>query len=292
MEITSSKQLFDRVKIDLRAVYDSDEAAAVAFVLLKSCLNLEKTHILASKTINLSDEDHRKLSQAIIRLKNHEPVQYVVGEAPFYGRVFEVSPSTLIPRPETEELADAIVKGHGEKENLKILDVGTGSGCIAVTLAAELKEAEVWAADIDEDCLRIACRNAAKHRVDVHFLQANVLNRKEDEKFPKQFFDVIVSNPPYIPESEKAAMAKNVAEYEPQKALFVPDADPLPFYKALLRIADTCLKPGGALFAEIHEKFETETCRLFRNSERFENVSVKRDLNGKPRILIASGLKG
>lgn len=292
MEITSSKQLFDRIKTDLRTVYDSDEAAAVAFVLLKSCISLEKTDILTSKTIKLSEEDDRKLSQALIRLKNHEPVQYVVGEAPFYGRVFEVSPSTLIPRPETEELADAIVKWHGKKENLRVLDIGTGSGCIGVTLAAELKEAEVWAADIDDDCLRVARRNAAKHRVDVHFLQANVLNRKEDVKLPKQFFDVIVSNPPYIPESERAPMAKNVAEYEPQRALFVPDTDPILFYKALLRIADGCLRPGGALFAEIHEKFETETGRLFRNSERFENVSVKRDLNGKPRILLASGLKG
>lgn len=291
MEITSSKLLFDRIKAELEKVCASEEASAVAFVLLKSYLSLEKTDILASKTINLSGEDHQKLSYALTRLKNHEPVQYVIGEASFYGRVFTVSPSTLIPRPETEELVHEIVKKYRDSENLKIVDIGTGSGCIAVTLAAELKKSDVWAADIDTDCLRIAGRNAAQYHINVHFLQADVLSREADEKFPKQFFDILVSNPPYIPESERASMAKNVVEYEPSGALFVPDADPLVFYKALLRMADTCLKSGGALFAEIHEKFETEIHRLFQVSERFEHVSVKKDINEKPRILIASGLK-
>lgn len=287
----SSKSLFDHIKREIKEVYTAEEASVIAFVLLEAYFTLEKTAILASKDLSLTEDKCRQLTQALTRLKNHEPVQYVLGEAPFLGRMFKVSPFVLIPRPETEELVDEVIKKCGSKEGLKIIDIATGSGCIAVSLALELKNAEVWATDINIDCLQTARKNAEGHRTFVHFLQTDALDSKEDERYPNQFFDVMVSNPPYIPESEGAYMDKNVVEYEPSQALFVPDNDPLIFYKALLRIADVCLKTGGDLFAEIHEKLEIETIQLFLSAERFERVSVKKDINGKPRVLMARGLK-
>jgi release factor glutamine methyltransferase len=212
-------------------------------------------------------------------------VQYVLGTAHFAGLELEVTPATLIPRPETEELVQLIARAHAGRPGLRVLDVGTGSGCLAIALACELVQAQVLAVDISGEALAVARRNAARYAPEVAFQQLDILTTTPD--IAPGTLDVLVSNPPYVRDSERAQMRDNVLSWEPATALFVPDADPLLFYKRLAELATVLLKPGGAVYLEINEALGTETAALFPETN-FAAVRVVSDFFGRTRFVRAT----
>jgi len=233
---------------------------------------------------DLPPEQEEAFKAVVTRLAQGEPLQYILGVADFYGQVFVVNPSVMIPRPETEELVKLILSDHPEPE-ANILDLGTGSGCIAITLALELPEATVAAIDISSEALVVANSNAALYDTEISFLRADILS---DDTFPKAdepFLDIIVSNPPYLTESEKNNMAEHVLQHEPHQALFVPDDDPLLYYRTLATIGQTTLKPGGRLYCEINPLHAHNTLELFNN---YRSAYSLRDLSGKNRFIRAT----
>jgi release factor glutamine methyltransferase len=224
--------------------------------------------------------DFEKIENIILRLKNAEPIQYILGETEFYGLKLKVNPSVLIPRPETEELVDWIVQSK-LPANCNVLDIGAGSGCIALAIKNQLKKAKVSGLDISENAIETARHNALENRLEVDFFQADILNHSD---FIDQKFDVVVSNPPYIRESEKPLMHSNVLDFEPEKALFVPDADPLLFYRTIAEFARKYLKKYGSLFFEINENLGTETVGLLADFG-FSDIEIRKDINGKNRMV-------
>ena len=264
------------------AVYDIREAQAVARLVLEERYSLTLADVLCGRM-----GDERELLQIQARLLLGEPVQYVLGETVFGGRRFHVAPGVLIPRPETFELcqwvmtADALKpasEAATEQSAAKILDIGTGSGCIACTLAAELPHTQVTAWDISDDALRIAKSNAEALGVNVKFEQVDVLSTLHPI-----LWNVIVSNPPYICERERTSMEGRVVDYEPEGALFVPDDDPLLFYRAIARYARQTLTPGGGLFFEINPLYVNELEQLLTDSG-FASVESRNDQFGKIRF--------
>jgi len=278
----NSKTLFQELTSKLLPGESREEVNTMAYIILEEFFQLSKTDILSEKPFQVNQDDSKKLQEIVERLNRHEPLQYILGKAFFYGRSFKVSPAVLIPRPETEILVSIAKKWLTNPENRKkkLLDIGSGSGCIAVTLALELPHVEVYASDISPDALGITKENAAYHKTEVHLMHHSIL--KQD--LPFSMFDVIVSNPPYIRENEKAEMGKNVVEYEPPSALFVPDNEPLIFYQAIAKKAAFSLLPNGLLGVEINETFGREVRSLFE-SEGFSNVEIIRDLSSKDRIV-------
>jgi release factor glutamine methyltransferase len=208
-----------------------------------------------------------------------EPIQYILGEAPFYGRNFSVSRDTLIPRNETEELVHRILK-ENPKSGLRVLDLGTGTGCISITLALELKDPEVYALDVSVEALDVARKNAAQLGANVGFLEGDLLGAIPN----LPLFDVLVSNPPYVPLRDKEEMHANVLNFEPHLALFVPDEDPLLFYRAIGSWGQQLLKTGGKLYLEIYENLANELVQLLL-SQGYNQVQVHPDLNGKNRMI-------
>ena len=271
----------------LTAVYDQREAQSVARMVLEMRFGLTLADVLCGQ---MPDEcDLRPIQQ---RLLAGEPVQYVIGEAEFGGRRFRVAPGVLIPRPETYELCLWVSnrgerrEERGEKEK-RILDIGTGSGCIACTLAAELPEAEVTAWDISEEALAIARENARRTHVHVLFEQADILDPRLIAASPQNRYQVIVSNPPYICQKEQATMERHVLDHEPHLALFVPDDDPLLFYRAIARYASLSLTPGGSLYFEINPLYATELSALL-SAMSYHDIALKNDQFGKPRMIKAT----
>ena len=214
------------------------------------------------------------------RLKLHEPIQYIVGECTFHGLTFSVNPSVLIPRPETGELVERIVQRHGAAPSLRVLDIGTGSGCIAITLSRRLLHPQVMALDISAEAIRTAQGNAERNGAQVRFVCADLFDPHLTLPGP---FDLIVSNPPYVCDSEKCDMAAHVLDYEPHAALFVPDDDPLLFYRAIARRAHEWLTPGGWLYFEINAALSAETATLLV-AEGYSDVRISRDMEGKNRF--------
>ncbi|HEX8545329.1 MAG TPA: peptide chain release factor N(5)-glutamine methyltransferase [Cytophagaceae bacterium] len=264
--------------------YSRDESENIVFLMLERHFNIQKMDLIISKKIDVSKEDLSLLGNYIRRVNNFEPVQYILEEATFYGRKYKVNPSVLIPRPETEELVDLIKKKYISKDIQTILDLGTGSGCIAITLAAELK-AQVTAIDISKESLAVATKNAELNKIKVKFQQADILKLKSSSGLSN--FDIVVSNPPYVCVSEKRYMGRNVLDYEPHTALFVPDEDPLKFYKAIIERCSFLLKSGGACYFEINERFALPLFELFSLAS-FQNINIVNDLQGKPRIAYAT----
>ena len=260
----------------LTTVYDSGEAKAVAQLVYEQRFHLSLADVLCGRT-----GDEGQLRQIQQRLLQGEPVQYVLGEAQFCGRSFHVGHGVLIPRPETEELCRLIVKEAKATPGMSVLDIGTGSGCIACTLAAELPGAQVSAWDISESALKIARENARRTAVSVSFQQVDILAEKPDASF-----DLIVSNPPYICESERATMLPNVLEHEPEEALFVPDDDPLRFYRAIGHFALHALKADGLLLLEINERQGAATKDLL-SGIGFPHIIIYKDQFGKDRFIKA-----
>ena len=272
----------------LTDIYETGEAKAIVRLVLEVCFGLTMTDILCGKIEKLTAEEQKDLNHIIQRLETGEPVQYVLGEAEFGGRTFHVEPGVLIPRPETYELCQWIMKERrGKKEegrNTSILDIGTGSGCIACTLAAELADAEVTAWDISDDALRIATENAKRTNVHVSFEKVDVLNTSHlNRERPATGLDIIVSNPPYICNKERATMERNVLEHEPELALFVPDDDPLLFYRTIARFAAKALNPSGALYFEINPLYVSEMQQML-SKEGFSHTEIRNDQFGKQRF--------
>lgn len=252
------------------------------YLVLEHVAGITRSDVISQKAISLTEKEQHRLDEVVERLNTQEPIQYILGKADFFGRVFGVNPSVLIPRPETELLIDVIKK---ESSNVpgKILDIGTGSGCIGITLAKELPAKTVLAFDISEAALKTASENAKDLWAQVDFRKTDILT----EDIPFIDLEVVVSNPPYVTFSEKLSMNDNVLKHEPHLALFVPDNDPLVFYKAIAKKGLKALTPGGKIFVEINEQFGKETERVFR-MEGFTMIRSIKDLQGKDRVVVAT----
>jgi release factor glutamine methyltransferase len=272
--MANSKIVFQEIQSNLKSD-DRDEVRAISLVLMEKYFHVALSDIIAEKEV-----ESQNLSSIIARLNQHEPLQYILGEAEFFGRKFKVNPTVLIPRPETELLVQAVLQT--KLQALRILDIGTGSGCIAITLNLEIPDSKVYAIDVSQDALQVAGENANQLGSTIEFFQSDFLNNSLNI----ESVDIIVSNPPYIRELEKNSMALNVLNFEPHQALFIPDDDPLLFYKAIATKGKALLKPGGKIFVEINEKFGTEIKNLLLSSG-FREVNIIQDLDRKDRIAFA-----
>jgi release factor glutamine methyltransferase len=266
----------------LKEMYPKGEVQSFIRLIMEKVCDLQPHQLLMGGGRLLSDEEKQSIGRIVERLKQSEPIQYVLGETTFYGLSFRVNPSVLIPRPETEELVDCILKDHA-KRRIRILDAGTGSGCIAISLAHHLPASEVVAVDISKEALQTAEENARKNKTAVIFMEADILS--PGDIIPGTF-DLIVSNPPYVQEDEQGNMEKNVLLHEPRLALFVPDSDPFLFYRAIARLAKEKLNAGGTLYFEINALLGKETAQALRE-EGYTHVELIRDLSGKDRIIKA-----
>lgn len=269
------------LRIDRCCACGEGEAKAVARILLDDMFGLSLTDILCGAVEQLAPEAVQRLESAVARLEKGEPVQYVTAVAPFCGRTFHVEPGVLIPRPETEQLCRLAAGAVAATPHARVLDIGTGSGCIAATIALECPEAEVEAFDISPDALRIAAANARRLGADVRFRLQDALSLPDDT----DRWHLVVSNPPYICRSEESGMERNVLSYEPHLALFVPDDAPLLFYRAIARYAAHALKPGGWLMFEINPLYAAATEDML-HSEGFAAVETIKDIYGKERNTI------
>lgn len=274
MKPTNSKAVFQEIKSQL-TLDDPDEVHAIALALMKKSFGLTLTDILSEKEI-----ETKNFKEIIERLNQQEPLQYILGEAEFYGRKFLVNPSVLIPRPETELLVREVL--NTKLNASRILDIGTGSGCIAITLSLEIPNSKVYALDVSQNALAAANTNSTKLGAHLSFIQLDFLK----DSLQLEPVDLIVSNPPYIRNSEKELMKSNVLNYEPHQALFVSDQDPLIFYKAIASKGIALLKESGKVFVEINEHFGNEVKDLFEFSG-FNEVKIIKDLDGKDRIVAA-----
>lgn len=282
--MTHAKILFDRFIADLKLEESPEEIRALAFGVL-NYFGVTNTDVISNKIVPLHID---KLSPIISRLNRHEPLQYILNEAWFYGRKFFVDSSVLIPRPETELLVEESKKylesfknqHHPLRGKGCILDIGSGSGCIAISLALEFPLARIVGIDISDKAIRVANRNARELKANVTFKQIDILKETNLE----EKFDLIVSNPPYISYDEKSSLAKNVLEYEPHLALFASENDPLIFYSAIAAASKKLLAPGGAILVEINERFGREIMAIFK-VEGYPEPQLIQDLNGKDRIV-------
>lgn len=260
---------------------DENERHSISYLIMDHLFGIDRTALAMNESQQFSAGKLDEMKAIVDRLNSHEPIQYILGEADFYGRKFYVDPNVLIPRAETELLVDLTVKDNhvGQPD---VLDIGTGSGCIAISLKLELSGASVTGVDIEEKALQCAMKNAARYGADIDWDQVDILAGK----LTPLCYDIVVSNPPYVRESERALMLKNVIDYEPHSALFVSDRDPLMFYRAIAGKAYDALRDGGKIYLEINEAFGEEVVNLLKTAG-FEEVHVIRDLQQKDRIVKA-----
>ena len=267
---------------ELLGYYPDTEVTSFFHLLCENLLNLTRVDISLNLYQVVSGKKYHKFQIAIERLKTYEPIQYIIGETEFYGLNIKVNNSVLIPRPETEELVDWIIKENKTKNEIKILDIGTGSGCIAIALAKNFKNAKVYALDVSQEALGLANISATNNEVDIEFIQYDIL--KKGLEFKDLKFDIIVSNPPYVRNLEKDLMQDNVLKHEPHLALFVNDDDPLLFYKAITEFSKKHLFKNRQLYFEINEYLGKATKTLLENSN-FKQVELRQDINQKDRML-------
>lgn len=283
-----SKILFDQTfqYLQSQSNLEKEEIISIVFLLFENLFGLKKTAILANQTIEISVIENQNFEQAVQRIIQNEPIQYILGKTEFYGRTFEVNPNVLIPRPETEELIFEILSSPTFTTNqaFSILDIGTGSGCIAITLAKERANAEVFAMDISIDAIQTAQNNAKFNDALVEFIQSDILNpRFEDLPFQSKSLDLIVSNPPYVTLEEKKQMQANVLDFEPHLALFVTDESPLIFYEKIIHFSKIYLKQSAWLYFEINEQFG-EASQVLMQKNGFVEVQILKDMQGKDRM--------
>lgn len=276
----SIKNTFLKLKNELIRTFPHSEAEFLAFVLLEKVTNLSKTNILLNHNYPLTNQQNTQLHEYLQRALTHEPWQYIVGEVDFLNLKLAVTPAVLIPRPETEEWVAKLIAYHKKDSFRNILDIGTGSGCIAIALAKAFPQAYVKALDISEKALQVALQNAQKNAVELNYEQCDVLTWQTS-----QTYDLIVSNPPYVCESEKSSMQKNVLDYEPPQALFVPDSQPLLFYEKIIQIAHQTLSKKGWLYVELNPQYSKDIQKLFKRYG-FE-VEVWQDFTQQDRIVRA-----
>jgi release factor glutamine methyltransferase len=271
-----------RLASDLQLIYSNRESGQLASWVMEKITGLQRVDRLLQKNHPLTAEQKEHWVAINARMLQHEPIQYVLNEAPFMGLLLEVNQHTLIPRPETEELVSWVLDDHPEK-NLRVLDAGTGSGCIAMALKQQQLSWEITAGDLSLEALQVAAKNAARYQFHIHFAEMDMLNPQDPGWGGK--YQVIVSNPPYIPYKDKASMEAHVTAYEPTTALFVPDENPLLFYKALVGAAPLHLEKGGWLYIEINEDLGDATLQLFQNVEW--QAELRKDFQGNNRMIRA-----
>lgn len=275
--MANSKTVFKDITNRIHLPESKDEIESIVYRLMENQFGLSRSLILMEKQIEVNWQTVELL---IDRINRHEPIQYILNEEYFFGRKFYVDSSALIPRPETEELIQYVLSFGSQNDNSKIIDIGTGSGCIALTLAREIKSAEVKATDISDHALSVAKRNNQLLSANVDFIKHDILK----EQLPYNELDWIVSNPPYISIAEKKKMSTNVLSFEPHLALFA-DPDPLVFYKAIGSQAKNKLKPNGKVLVEINETLGPDTAAIFQQD--FSEVKILKDINGKDRFVFA-----
>ncbi|MBN2776586.1 MAG: peptide chain release factor N(5)-glutamine methyltransferase [Bacteroidales bacterium] len=275
------KNYIKQLETCLSKLYSEQEAGSIAEFFVCELLGFNRTEFLLKRTELLSEQDFDLLETGRLRLENGEPVQYVTHTAWFYNHKFYVDENVLIPRQETEILVDSIIKGNSDS-NLRILDIGTGSGCIPICLKLAFPQSEVFALDIFQKALNVAKKNATNHIVDIDFFEFDILSDKNIPIVEK--LDVIISNPPYVTESEKTLMHKNVLDFEPEIALFVKDDSPFIYYESIVNRAAQMLNDDGVLWLEINEKFPEEISNLCKK-HGFNSTNIIKDLNNKPRFI-------
>lgn len=294
MRIISIKKSF---LTGLKNIYPIEEVESYFYFCTTKYLGLSRLDIALKPDVKVDDIQYSQFLDSLKRLKLEEPIQYVLGETEFYGLLFKVDKNVLIPRPETEELIEWILQDTLAKNNatkpskIKILDIGTGSGCIAISLARNIENAEVWALDISEKALQIAKKNASLNKVNIHFVLADMLSIDQDSirqllEIKDEKFDIVISNPPYVRDLEKDQMKNNVLLYEPPIALFVKNENPLIFYDKIASFSIDILKPTGMLFFEINQEFSEETKSLLKE-KKYNNIISKKDIFNVNRMVKA-----
>ena len=280
----------------LKNIQDEQEIESFFFILTEYLHNLKRIDVALNPDFEISDAAIEKWNAILAQLQQEKPIQYITREAWFYGLRFEVNENTLIPRPETEELVEWIIESQKSKvksQKFEILDIGTGTGCIPISLKANLPHVNVSAIDVSEKALEVARRNAVSNKVEINFIQTNILEVEDlsqlqtpNFQLPTSF-DIIVSNPPYVRNLEKQEIKKNVLDYEPHLALFVEDTDALLFYRKIAQLALKNLAPNGLLFFEINQYLGKETVELLENIG-FKNIELKKDIYGNHRMIKCS----
>jgi release factor glutamine methyltransferase len=279
------RHIVAEIRQQLAGLYPVTETESFIRILLRHFLKMSPAQIHLSLDNEPPAAIRQQIRIAINELKKYRPIQYILGETEFYRLSFVATPDVLIPRPETEELVDWIVREYDRNAKLSIVDVGTGSGCIAVTLAAHFPNANVWAVDISEAALAVAQQNAMNNNVAVKFFREDVL-KDTLMGFEPGSLDVVASNPPYVTPSEKRQMQPNVLEYEPHTALFTPGEDPLIFFKRIATFGVGCLKKGGKIFFETNEAFPAEVANILKQYG-YSDIVSRKDINGKWRMVSA-----
>ena len=274
------KSTIQYIETELAGLYPAAEIEGFKRIIFETVFGWSFTEQVLKKQETILPVDFERIKSVVLRLKNSEPIQYIFGETEFFGLKLKVNSSVLIPRPETEELVEWVVQSK-LSENCKVLDIGTGSGCIAIAIKSRLKNAEVSGIDISVEALETARLNAIENGLEINFYPTDIFNMNN---FEGEKFDVIVSNPPYIRESEKVLMHSNVLNYEPEIALFVSDNDPLKYYRAIAIFAKRSLHENGKLFFEINENFKSEMVELLSDIG-FNNIEIRKDINGKNRMV-------
>ena len=276
------KQAIRSVKNKISSIYDESESLNIANWVVEYLTGYDRSMHAHAAMPEMNANQEKELEMVTQRLLNHEPVQYILNEAWFYEMRFYVNEHVLIPRPETEELVHWMLSDKS-KQDAGILDIGTGSGCIPVTLKIKMPAAKISAVDVSAEAIEVAKKNAAEKKVDVGFMVMDFLDREAWNKLPR--FDIIVSNPPYVKINEKNSMKANVVKYEPASALFVPDGDAFVFYRALAEFGEAHLEPHGMIYCEINENLGEETKKIFEDLGY--TVEVRKDMQGKDRMIKA-----
>ncbi|WP_286761236.1 peptide chain release factor N(5)-glutamine methyltransferase [Salegentibacter sp. UBA1130] len=276
MKLKAQKEIFTK---SLENEYPVAEVHSFFFMLTEAFFKINRLNLALNPELEIDKSQIEKLESALARLKNHEPIQHIIGETEFFGLTFKVDKNVLVPRPETEELVEWILEEFFEEESGRILDIGTGSGCIAISLAKNLPEAQISAIDISEVALEMAKTNAEINNVDINFIQEDILKTEA----LKGNWDVIVSNPPYVRELEKKEMHRNVLEYDPPTALYVKDENPLIFYEKITKLAKSSLNPSGKLYFEINQYLAEETEKMMQKYGF--STELRKDLFGNFRML-------
>lgn len=280
--IKTLKEAFNNFQSLIQRNYEIEEAKSITQIVFREVLGYNNVQLILNENDLLPASIFEQLDYIAFQLNEHRPVQYILGHTEFYGYKFEVNESVLIPRPETEELVDWIIKDHQADSNINILDIGTGSGCIPISLKLNLPLAKVSSIDISEDAQKLATKNAKSNNADVSFIHADVLAL---ETLPEQY-DIVVSNPPYVLESEKAEMRKNVLDYEPSIALFVKNEDPLLFYRKIIQLVERSSRVQTKLYFEINESYAQDVIELF-DVQKWQNIELRKDIRSKDRMIKA-----
>ena len=281
----NTKELYRNFLVQLQKVYELGEATVITDWVFDNIANIKKTDLIKNPMQQVPAPVVKKIAEKLEQLLLHQPVQYVLGQTTFYNLPFQVNDKVLIPRPETEELTNLVINSwRFETKQVSVIDIGTGSGCIAITIKKHLPSTKVIALDVSYDALEIAHKNSITNKTNVQFSLFDFL---DESRWPElMLFDVIISNPPYIPVAEKEKMEKHVVDFEPHGALFVPDNNPLIFYEKIAKFGRSHLNYNGKVYLETHEDYAKDVAALFEPT--YNQVMIKKDLFGKERMVIAS----